>query len=38
MVSIGSVDYAPDKLTSAIGISGWIDRLYELTGPVKRYT
>lgn len=38
IVSIGSVDFAADKLTSSIGIVGWAERLYQLTDPVKKYT
>ena len=38
MVSVGAVDFAADKLTQSVGIVGWVDRLYQLTDPVKKYT
>jgi len=38
IVSVGSLDFAADKLTSSVGIVGWAERLYELTDPVKKYT
>lgn len=38
MMVVGNKDYSSDKITDTISNLGWIERLYELTGPVKRYT
>ena len=38
IVSIGSRDYSSDKLSSNTNVLDWFSRLYQLTGPVKKYT
>lgn len=38
MVIIGNKDYQSDKISSTVSVLGWVQRLYELTGPVKKFT
>jgi patatin-like phospholipase/acyl hydrolase len=38
MVTIGSQDYSSDKITNQVSVLDWVERLYQLTGPVKKYT
>ena len=38
MVVIGNKDYSSDKISNEVSVLDWVYRLYQLTGPVKKYT
>jgi len=38
MVSVGNKDYTSAKITDKVSVLDWVNRLYQLTGPVKKFT
>jgi hypothetical protein len=38
MVAVGNKQYSSDKITDKVSVLDWVNRLYQLTGPVKKFT
>lgn len=38
MITVGNKDFSSDKISSSVSVLDWVSRLYQLTGPVKKYT
>lgn len=38
MVVVGNKDFSSNKISNTVSVLDWVQRIYQLTGPVKKYT